>query len=264
MEAQEKQKILLNMMPNLEHLMNMTPEEQLKHDAEVEEWERKQDLNACNKAYFSIGASKNALERADFENFKITGTNWEEIQPQQIMKNFGEQFAMQVKSGSYCNMIMTGKAGIGKTFTALCIAKEVCYTQKDYSQYPKDWNIRGYMSVAYRTSDYLCEELKSSSAFSSKFSKYKLIDSYAALDLLIIDEIGRTNNKYEKDTLFAILDKRYQEGKCSILISNYEQEKLGKVLGDALNNRLQESCLILNEKVLVHAPNMRNAKLRGE
>lgn len=260
-EIDKKKEAIKKLLPQFSAMTDLTPEEAKKHDEMVEAWEREQDAANCNRFYMNIGASHNALLNAGFNKFKMCGETLAESNAQAIMRNFGIQYAEKIKKGEYINLIMTGKPGIGKSFLALSIAKEVCYARKDLSQYPKEWNLKGFMSAVYKTSDYLCAEMKAASSFAAKVNKYRLIDMYADVDLLIIDEIGRTNNKDERDTLFAILDKRYQEGKSSILISNYDMDKLAKSLGDALLNRLNEGCMMLPENVLDNAPNMRNSKL---
>lgn len=238
---------------------SFSAEEAARNDEEVTEWELEQDARQIEHAIMHCGASPSIMQKVGWNNWKVCGTQ-EEQHAQQVMKNISRQFQAEIKQGKYFNLIMCGKPGIGKTFTALSILKDICCTQKDLSQYPKEWNLHGYMYGLYETSDRLASKLKDTSCYSSRYSRYELIKSYTAADLLVIDEIGRSERKDEKDALFAVIDARYQEEKPCILITNLDEAAFSKILGEALVDRLSEACFKPSQKNLDSCPNIRRIK----
>lgn len=236
-----------------------TAEEWAENDKEVQEWEKKRDRLIIDSNFQKCGASRHYLVNVGFDKFRLPSDPAQK-RNLEIFRNIGKSFVNKILAGENCNFIMCGPSGVGKTFLALSMLKEVCEVKKDLPEYPKEWGVYAYRSGIYRTSDYLCEEVKQSTSFNSKWNKFKLIDYYSNSDLLIIDEIGRADYKNEKDVLFSVLDRRYQEGKPSILITNKNEAELKKHLDEALCSRLYADCIVYNENHFANFPNMRNCK----
>ena len=75
----------------------------------------------------------------------------------------------------------------------------------------------------------------------SKKTERQALDEFRKPDLLIIDEVGRqrgTDN--ERMMLFEIINRRYDDEKPTLLISNLNLEKLRGYIDAATEDRLRE------------------------
>ena len=77
------------------------------------------------------------------------------------------------------------------------------------------------------------------------------INHYRNLPFLIIDEVTEGSGKdgflaeWEKSILFSVIDARYQERKCTLIISNRTQADLLERLGQPIIDRLSENAIRL-------------------
>ena len=249
---------MIDLAWNFPPLSENTPEQWLEQNAEIDRWQLEQDEITAQHNFMNCGASKKLLETVGFENYVMLNSIGDVYLAQQVLKNCGLEFLRRIKLDEYVNLVLMGKPGIGKTFLSLCIVKEVCKLKRyeEVQGYPVEY----FEDALYRTSDRLCEEFKYCDNFKSRFKKYDLVEAYGTCKLLVIDEIGRSNRKDEGNVLFQILDKRYQERKPSILLSNYETKVLSDYLGEALVDRLAESEINIKKETLDLCPSMREAK----
>lgn len=70
----------------------------------------------------------------------------------------------------------------------------------------------------------------------------QVIDAYAGVDLLVMDEIGvQAGSVNEQNLLFAVLNDRYEHMRPTILISNLDLTGIEKAIGDRAFDRLREN-----------------------
>lgn len=227
-------------------IFNMTPEQMEEHDRQVEEFEKQEDEEHAYHNFMICGAEKNYLKNVDFKNYVIIDHNMR----QTSLKSMAIGMVQEIREGKYTNFVMLGASGVGKTYTALCILKEVC--RMTYSEirdetspimkikYPT-YEIKRWHTGIYTTSEDLNNRLHEAESYSAKLSKDKVIRQYTYCKLLIIDEIGRTSKKVEKDNLFSIVDKRHQNGLPTIFISNMQKDEFINAMGSALADRILAS-----------------------
>ena len=126
-------------------------------------------------------------------------------------------------------LTLLGNVGAGKSYCAAAVLHELMLSGK-----------KGiYVEVSL-----LAREVEHGKSFQSKQSDLAIILKYASYDVLVIDEIGRvTSNRQgvEQDILFDIVNKRYGDGKTTILVSNLNYVDFGKYVGSAMMSRLTES-----------------------
>jgi DNA replication protein DnaC len=68
-----------------------------------------------------------------------------------------------------------------------------------------------------------------------------LVDPFFKYDLLVIDECHqRGESIFEQNTLPNLLDHRYSDNRCTILIANLSKEEFAKSVGDSVVSRIHE------------------------
>lgn len=119
-------------------------------------------------------------------------------------------------------LLLCGRPGTGKNHLATAISKRLL--------------ANGHSVLRVKASQYL--DAYWSKAFDERESWLK---GMAAVDLLMIDEIGRSNSaKAAQDAFFRILDARYEAQLPSLLATNLNREDLIDVLGEATYDRLTQ------------------------
>lgn len=192
-------------------------------DTFVEEYEKKQTAEKCKKAFMECGIGKDLLGAS----LKLYDQSYEK---QKAVMNKVREFYSHVIKNEKSNMVITGDAGEGKTILAAGLLKQFCYTKK--KTILNGHELEGYYSVKYLTSFELCAMFRKARSYSSKdygeFSFYR--DYTRTYDVMVIDELGKAEDPNEWLILFEVLDKRMQEQKWSVLISNLQYAELNKKL----------------------------------
>ncbi len=135
-----------------------------------------------------------------------------------------DKFAEVLDNGT-C-MILCGKPGTGKTHLACAIGNKLIASG------------RSLLFVgAYRA----IQQVKETYHRGSEQTERGVIDGLVDLDLLILDEIGvQYGSESEKIILFEIINRRYEEVKPTILISNLVIDDLTKYVGLRVLDRMRE------------------------
>lgn len=192
----------------------------IKSDEEVAEYDRKLEEQRKQSNYENSGVGYKYWNKrlADYE----TVTD-EQKRNMEKAKNFIEA----VNRGECKTLWMCGKSGTGKTLLASLIIREC----------------GGKFAKSYQIAD----EIEDSRSFSSKESKSGLIKRYSEYKLLVIDEIGKFENKQgtELEYLFRILNERYEKENSTIIITNKTKGELKEYLGIPLYDRFVENCTSL-------------------
>lgn len=200
---------------DLVDLRNMTPEEIAEHDAEIERRERQQAAQEKIERYQKSGVPERYFNES-LDTYKIIN------EMQATAAKAATNFLHAAKCGEFKSLVMIGNAGTGKTHLACAIIREV--------------------GGKYRLSDDIVEEMRRAKSFTSKDTEEEITAYYGHLSLLVIDEIGRGNDAaLEKQTIYRILNARYNTRKPTVLISNYKKADFLQYIGVAAADRLVES-----------------------
>lgn len=134
---------------------------------------------------------------------------------------------------------MVGNSGTGKTMFAAIICRECLH-----AHYVKSYQIE--------------LELDDCKSFKAKESKTELLKRYTDYPVLIIDEIGKFESKDEVKYLFMIINERYENEKCTVLISNKTKVEMVEYLGQPIFDRFTENCMSIEFDFESYRINMRS------
>lgn len=123
-------------------------------------------------------------------------------------------------------IIFAGLPGTGKTHLAAAIAQAV---------------ISLGASVTYVTVSDLTRAIRRTYSEGASMSETDMIKSYVSPQLLVLDEVGATSGSdHEKQMLFEVINKRYEQVKPTILVSNLSGDELKQFLGDRIMDRMRQ------------------------
>ena len=184
-------------------------------DEEVAKLEEKQAQREKLERYQKSGVPERYFKES-LDTYKIKN------KMQATAAKAATNFLHAAKCGEFKSLVMLGNAGTGKTHLACAIIREA--------------------GGKYRTAPDIVEEMRRAKSFTANDTETDIIDYYAHVSLLVIDEIGRgiaaTDEKY---MLYQIINARYNTRKPTVLISNYTKADFLKYIGVAAADRLVES-----------------------
>ena len=139
-----------------------------------------------------------------------------------------------IKHFSYTSngFLMAGNTGTGKTHILAAIAKAI---------------VNKGFSCRYFTAKHIENKLEATRHWSSPLNEQDVINTLAAYDLLLIDDIGATKTEQKTEgAMTELFDKRYSSKKTTILVSNLSPDKVKSVIGDRAYSRNCQSILIFS------------------
>lgn len=132
-------------------------------------------------------------------------------------------------------LLFMGPAGVGKTHLAVSIIKGLVS--------------KGFGGVFCEFGS-LLKEIQDSYNPISKSSELKVLAPIYETDVLVLDELGATiPTDWVRDTMYQIINKRYNDRKLTIFTTNYsdarrldKEQVLEDRIGTRLRSRLYEMC----------------------
>ena len=139
-------------------------------------------------------------------------------------------------------LILLGTKGLGKTHLGSAIIR----------------NCGGkFISI-----EELIFKYESAQDFHAKINREELMESHSSTKMLVIDEIGRSMQQEKENALLNyILRRRYENMLPTVLISNLSKAELLKKLGEAVLDRLRETCISLEFEGESYRTSIRDVKL---
>jgi len=133
-------------------------------------------------------------------------------------------------------LLFLGPAGVGKTHLAVSIIKGLV--------------AKGFGGVFCEFGS-LLKEIQDSYNPISKSSELKVLAPIYETDVLVLDELGATiPTDWVRDTMYQIINKRYNDRKLTIFTTNYsdarrsdKEQVLEDRIGSRLRSRLYEMCI---------------------
>lgn len=133
-------------------------------------------------------------------------------------------------------LLFIGPAGVGKTHLAVAIIKGLIE--------------KGFAGI-FCESGALLKEIQDSYNPVSKSSEFKVLAPIYQTDVLVLDELGATvPTDWVRDTMYQIINKRYNDNKLTIFTTNYfddpnsnsDKDTLERRISTKLRSRLYEMC----------------------
>lgn len=156
--------------------------------------------------------------------------NYEATTPEQ---KFAKAFAIEYGKGIKDAMkngkgaIFIGKPGTGKTHLACAIG---LHAMREHNA-----------SVLFVTVMRAMRSIKDTWAKGSEISESEAIENLVHPNLLILDEVGvQFGSEFERNTLFDVLNERYEKRRPTIFLSNLTDTEIIGFLGERVIDRLRE------------------------
>ena len=114
-------------------------------------------------------------------------------------------FGLRVKSGEHPSLYIAGPIGTGKTMLASCLCVDLIKL--------------GYSVLWSNVGDVL-RSLRAT--FNGKDNEELVIERYTSPPILVLDDLGKERpTEWAAEQLFAILNRRYERSKTTIVTTNY-------------------------------------------
>lgn len=268
-------------LPEPEFFKDPTTPEAQEFFRKVEEEDRASQIARMERNYRSCGANRKDLEEAGFD--KAWFKNKNQIRLYEVCKSFIDKTVNDDSFNSV--LVLNGKPGRGKTFFALSALRLLCGYEKprlfirkeilkldaegniipnEFETVREDANLTDYWKGVYCTSDQLAEAMDQRFKDpKEKSDNKKQVSIYKSAKLLVIDEVGRSNQQeaVERNNLFTIINARMSNYLPTIICSNYHEEGLHQLCGEALWTRIKANGRIFSVDEL---ENMRDPRIQSE
>lgn len=150
-------------------------------------------------------------------------------------------------------LLFMGPAGVGKTHLAVSIIKDLIE--------------KGFAGLFCEFGS-LLKEIQDSYNPISKSSELKVLAPIFQADVLVLDELGATvPTDWVRDTMYQIINKRYNDQKLTIFTTNYfdqPRSEKSQILEDRISTRLRSRLYEMCIKVVIEGEDYRKqASLRA-
>ncbi|MDU4483340.1 MAG: ATP-binding protein [Enterobacter sp.] len=163
------------------------------------------------------------FEACEFDNYQAI--NQDAAKNLAACQRYATSWPERLKAGT--GLVMTGNCGTGKNHLAVSMAKSI---------------IRDHLAKVEITDVMrLTRAVKSTWRHNAEMTEEDVIERFASLDLLIIDEVGvQFGSPTEMTILQEIINARYESILPTILISNLTFDQLKETIGERIVDRVTD------------------------
>ncbi|RYF72801.1 MAG: ATP-binding protein, partial [Comamonadaceae bacterium] len=162
-----------------------------------------------------------------FDNFHAVTTQQRETL--WVVRDFVDNFEANSKSGN--SLLFEGLPGTGKTHLALAALQTI---------------MPAHLGL-YTTCMGLIRAVRGTWRKDSECSEQHVLNTYAEVPLLVLDEIGAQNGTDNEQTLlFEVIDRRYRDMRPTIFLTNQNIPGLKDYIGPRAFDRLRETARVVS------------------
>ena len=163
------------------------------------------------------------FEACEFDNYQAI--NQDAAKNLAACQRYASSWPERLNAGT--GLVMTGNCGTGKNHLAVAMAKSI---------------IRDHLANVEITDVMrLTRAVKSTWRHNTEMTEEDVIERFASLDLLIIDEVGvQFGSPTEMTILQEIINARYESILPTILISNLTFDQLKETIGERIVDRVTD------------------------
>lgn len=199
-----------------EQVRQLEEQKKLARDKEI----RKKVIEA------NLGAAMIPLRFREHSFATFVADSVEKNRIKSVCEAYAHNFPQNLARG--VSMTFCGTTGAGKTHLACSIANHVVKEHAATALFV------GVIEAIRR--------VKECYAKTSKFTEREAIANFTKPDLLILDEVGvQFGTQTEHMILTEIINKRYEEMRPTIIISNLGTSELTSAIGDRIVDRMREN-----------------------
>lgn len=195
---------------------------------EAEKKKREADAETRKRLAFTARLNEAGIPRrfhdATFENYQVSN-HGQKLAAQRVMR-YTANFSEALKAGQ-C-LALVGNPGTGKTHLAASAAREVI--------------AQGHTARLTTVGDYVREIKDFCWGKNKPRTESEVIAEFCRPDLLVLDEIGvQFGTATEENLTFVLINKRYEDMKPTLIVSNEDEEGLERYLGARTFDRITEN-----------------------
>lgn len=178
---------------------------------------------ALNRRLIGTGITPR-FRSSTFETFEAGGSP-KQADALALCRDYAEQFEQHLRVGR--GLLLLGNVGTGKTHLACAIVQHVVRTFEAYA--------------VVTSAAEICRVVRGSFGKAAGYSDLDVLDELAGPDLLVIDEIGvQSASDFAPGVLGDVIDRRYQQLRPTILVSNRKSLELAQFIGERAVDRMRQ------------------------
>ncbi len=179
----------------------------------------RENFSTFSYAYYNDQYTDPVLNKTPLENIKRVV-----IEAKEFINDFAKPYNRR-------NLLIYGNPGVGKTFLANCIAKEL---------------LDKFHNVLYLTALHLFDILERYKFSNDKFTLSSDYDMILDCDLLIIDDLGtELSTTFTNSQLYMCINERHLRGKSTVISTNLSFEALQSTYSERIFSRIIENYTLL-------------------